>query len=490
MANQYCKITSWIQHNKKHGDPDYAQAILDLCLDINLKPSNYQGLTFLYQTDSKIRKKFSKDVFCVNAHDLCKEFKRYILPDTFLSCEDFDTKEVGNIMGHKYEVKSCTNNTVIFKNGMKIQPIENNSYVPLSDNLKNIIKIYYVVEGEPPSDENGLYTVAHRKKQKKTARGGNGKLIRGGTKDEFFHVYESSRLSDHIKDIPHQNIYYNGNHAFHAILHILKSKLEEHSDGEIHKHIKNLILAQWLVNSIPEGIIAYIYMCLYILYHAPESEVFKEIVNEIIMKILEILTSSGKTVSTEISYYITLTELSSELGFNKSAVSLASDNGITGFIQKLSASKDTDIIDQFYQRITQYPAIWQGTFIPSFEGELCKDIPKYGAYLGLWVLSLFSPLQVEIEHIPKMELLDKIFIKLIDSGESGSSLNILNIHLFTKETLGNLIRGHTEDNTTATHGGYHNSVGLATGQINFSQNAGGRYPDKNGENDDNNNLFD
>lgn len=85
MANQYCKITSWIQHNKKHGDPDYAQAILDLCLDIYLKPGKYQGLTFLYQTDSSIRKKFCIDKFNANANDLCKEFKRYILPDTFLT---------------------------------------------------------------------------------------------------------------------------------------------------------------------------------------------------------------------------------------------------------------------------------------------------------------------------------------------------------------------------------------------------------------------
>lgn len=91
-SNQYCKITQWIEHHKDHGDPKYAEAISDLCLDSWLSPSRYPGLTFLYQTNKKIKKEFCEKVFTPDSRDACDEFKRYILPDIFHSCEDFQKK--------------------------------------------------------------------------------------------------------------------------------------------------------------------------------------------------------------------------------------------------------------------------------------------------------------------------------------------------------------------------------------------------------------
>lgn len=154
MANQYSKITQWIKHHKNHGDSEYEEVILYLCLDIYLNIDEYvNGLTFLYQTNKRIRKKFCDMVFSPSACDACNEFKRHILPDVFHSCEDFLQKDIENLLGYKYYVTSCTKDTVTFANGMKIKSIEysgGNSYGPLDIKFIDKVKIYYVIEGEPP----------------------------------------------------------------------------------------------------------------------------------------------------------------------------------------------------------------------------------------------------------------------------------------------------------------------------------------------------
>jgi len=154
MANQYSKITQWIRHHKNHGDSKYEESILDLCLDIYININEYgNALTFLYQTNRTVRKKFCDKVFTPDSREACEDFKRYILNDVFHSCEDFLQKDIENILGYKYEVKSCTKDTVTFENGMKIKAIEHsggNSYEPLDIKLIDKVKIYYVIIGEPP----------------------------------------------------------------------------------------------------------------------------------------------------------------------------------------------------------------------------------------------------------------------------------------------------------------------------------------------------
>jgi len=156
MANQYGKITQWIKYHRNHGDAKYAEAILDLCLDSYLNIDEYSnGLTFLYQTNKKIRKEFCDRVFAPDSREACEEFKRYILPDVFHSFEDFLQKDIENLLGYKYYVTSCTKDTVTFANGMKIKAIEHsggNSYEPLDIKLIDKVKIYYVIQGEPPEN--------------------------------------------------------------------------------------------------------------------------------------------------------------------------------------------------------------------------------------------------------------------------------------------------------------------------------------------------
>jgi hypothetical protein len=207
MSNQYCKITSWIQHHKDHGDAKYAEAILDLCLDSWLKPNKYNGLTFLYQTNKTIRKKFCESVFTPNSRDACEDFKRYIIPDIFHSCEDFQKKDVGNVLGYKYEIKSCDKNKVVFENGMEIHALlDHNSFESLSPNLKDIVKIYYVVKGEP-AESGEPYRVPHRKREKKAVGGGIEGLRRlNATKDIFSNLLTMITSAVITKDLCHMII--------------------------------------------------------------------------------------------------------------------------------------------------------------------------------------------------------------------------------------------------------------------------------------------
>ena len=156
MGDQYCQITSWIASSKGGDDPDYATAIKDLCLDSFLKKSRQNhGLTFLYQGDKAIRKTFCKKVFTPHSREAVIEFKRHILPDIFTSPDDFNTKEVGNILGFKYEVIEATDKHIKFK-GAHDKPMVItlvHSFTHLFESLEKLIKIYKITSGEPQDSD-------------------------------------------------------------------------------------------------------------------------------------------------------------------------------------------------------------------------------------------------------------------------------------------------------------------------------------------------
>jgi len=252
MSNQYCKITSWIQHHKDHGDPKYAEAIMDLCLDSWMKPSKYNGLTFLYQTSKTIRKKFCDKVFTPDSREACEDFKRYILPEVFHSCEDFQKKDVGNVLGYKYEVKSCDKHKVVFENGMEIHPLlGHNSFEPLSYNLKDIIRIYYVVKGEPP-ESGDPYKVHHRKRESRAV---------GGDRADCERLFQRI-IMPQFMDLNLSNAHC----AFSVCIPIIKDKLLELSEHEETHSLKNtvrdLLLVQHIVSDSPYGILHYIFYIL------------------------------------------------------------------------------------------------------------------------------------------------------------------------------------------------------------------------------------
>jgi len=249
MSNQYCKITSWIEHHKDHGDAKYAEAISDLCLDSWLKPGKYNGLTFLYQTNKTVRKKFCDKVFTPESREACDEFKRYIIPDVFHSCEDFQQKDVGNVLGYKYEVKSCDKHKVVFENGMTIEPLlGHNSFESLSPNLKEVIKIFYVTKGEPP-ESGEPYRVTHRKREKKPRTvGGNAVDCERVLNDKVMPMFS---------DGSHLISLHNAFGAFSACIPELEKELSD-SDSTYVNTIQDLLAMQHTFSSTKSGILDYI----------------------------------------------------------------------------------------------------------------------------------------------------------------------------------------------------------------------------------------
>ena len=249
MSNQYCKITSWIEHHKDHGDAKYAEAISDLCLDSWLKPGKYNGLTFLYQTNKTARKKFCDKVFTPESREACDEFKRYIIPDVFHSCEDFQQKDVGNVLGYKYEVKSCDKHKVVFENGMTIEPLlGHNSFESLSPNLKEVIKVFYVTKGEPP-ESGEPYRVTHRKREKKPRSvGGNAVDCERVLNDKVMPMFSGGS---------HLIYLHNAFGAFSACIPELEKELSD-ADPIYVNTIQDLLAMQHTFSSNNTGILDYI----------------------------------------------------------------------------------------------------------------------------------------------------------------------------------------------------------------------------------------
>lgn len=239
--NQYCKITQWIAHHKDHGDPKYSEAVSDLCLDSWLSPSRYPGLTFLYQTNKKLRKEFGEKVFTKESRDACEEFKRYILPDIFETCEDFQKKDVGNVLGYKYEVKSCDKHKVVFENGMEIHPLlSHNSYEPLNPKLKDIIRIYYVVKGEP--DESGdpykIPRSMHKNRSSGRVTGGGPVLL----KELSSHIWNNNNLS--IREIL-LSVKLNNSRTYIAKDKTLDFLVQFRTDNPHIKVMKNILIKSY-----------------------------------------------------------------------------------------------------------------------------------------------------------------------------------------------------------------------------------------------------
>jgi len=409
--NQYCKITQWIEHHKDHGDPKYAEAISDLCLDSWLSPSRYPGLTFLYQTNKKIRKEFCEKVFTPDSREACEEFKRYILPDVFHSCEDFQKKDVGNILGYKYEIKSCDKHKVVFDNGMEIHALlAHNSYEPLSAKLKDIIKIYYVVKGEPP--ENGDSYRIQKSNHQKGRRSGE---ITGGNWNSSKFAWDESGLSAIIMS----NANISGAYfIFQECLEYLNS-LEEKTPI-----VKNLILCMWYLNSLPFGIITYIPV-IFIIAWADPTESNNEVYKKLICIIIDGLQSSHTYSSSQRAQYISnLISISRSIGFNRAdGISERAMANIHSVGERLKSETDLsakeDIINEMFQHLYEASHIFDKTF-PSLvdmggRNEITSII-KCIFFLQAWAIQIFmiSPGD-QLDDDGSVNLLIKWFGTVIDS---------------------------------------------------------------------------
>lgn len=377
--DQYCKIIQWIKHHKDHGDPKYAEAISDLCLESVLSPSKYPGLTFLYQTNKKIRKDFCDKVFTPDSREACEEFKRYILPDVFHSCDDFQKKDVGNVLGYKYTIKSCDKNKVVFDNGMEIHSLlHHNSYEPLNAKLKDIIKIYYVVKGEPP-ESGDTYRIHHRQQHNKSNRGDD---VVGGGPGEAMELFTNSGFKDILESPLNLSC---GFDAFDECLDYLTSMEET-------PVVKNLILIQWYSCSTPHGIISYMLCIILLAFIIPSGEINKDIFSELISKIIKKLRN-GSTCS---SNYILrkksefLEKLSVKSRFNRSNLSTENKSKIENFASSLSLRENNENLIQILLNKIQSADLWGGCFPKLIDGDNFQKISIIMFVLTVYVYTAYA----------------------------------------------------------------------------------------------------
>lgn len=393
MSNQYCKITSWIKHHKDHGDAKYAEAIMDLCLDSWMKPSKYNGLTFLYQTSKTIRKKFCDKVFTPDSREACEEFKRYILPEVFHSCEDFQQKDVGNVLGYKYEVKSCDKNKVVFENGMEIHPLlSHNSFEPLSSNLKDVIRIYYVVKGEPP-ESGDPYKIHHRKREPRTVGGDRASCER------LFH----SIIMPEFSDI---NLA-NSHCAFSLCIPIIQTKLSElpeHEHSKLKNTVTDLLLVQHIVSNSSYGILHYIF---YILQTVWSEQEYIDQVNELGTNLLNTIFSalhgkSGVTCNKE-EYDRQFREACAGT-YNPDELSNMVNEKMSKMLDAALRSEGTakDLMEKYLALASESGKMWGLTLFPVVSGK-----EKMHALLIYNILYICAMLKrdTEMQYDPKERIL-------------------------------------------------------------------------------------
>ena len=298
MSNQYCHILSWIKHDKEHGDPEFAEAIQDLCLDNLLtKSRKYPGLTFLYP-DKKVRDHICKGVFTKDSREVVEEFKRYILPEVFETCESFNSKEVGNILGYSYPIKSATSTHVTFANGMEIKCIK--SFTTLNAQIEDMVRIYIVTKGHA-ADSGEPYSLPFQNKK----RGG---LPEEGKKSKalLIEFLNTHLMIEEISDeYGHKTYRIRGAFlAFFEIAKILKK------DIEFDRNIKDLLLAVLSKLSTCDtgcGIIEYLFFLVNLVYITTNSEKSNQMmvfINSILSSVIPKLAQGEEIPCQELYDYL------------------------------------------------------------------------------------------------------------------------------------------------------------------------------------------
>lgn len=158
---KYCRIYQWIE---KH-DSEFAECIRDLCLEGALSPhKDINGITFLMpDKGSKLRENIIKYTYSnkegADADMAIKLIESLIVTDLIPDIKTFETIKknnisIGNRLRFRLHINDIKNNHVLFKNGLKLEPVNTFNTIAkkeysTSSNKLNLA-VWRIVEGEPP----------------------------------------------------------------------------------------------------------------------------------------------------------------------------------------------------------------------------------------------------------------------------------------------------------------------------------------------------
>lgn len=159
---KYCRIYQWIE---KH-DPELAECIRDLCMEGALSPyKGINGITFLMpDKGSALRNNIIKYTYSnkegADADMAIKLIESLIIIDIIPDTKSFEVAHkksisIGNRLRFKLEITDVKNNTVLFKNGLKIEPVTSFNLIARKEygtNNKLNLAVWKIIDGEPPLD--------------------------------------------------------------------------------------------------------------------------------------------------------------------------------------------------------------------------------------------------------------------------------------------------------------------------------------------------
>lgn len=153
----FCRIENWVRAH----DADFMAAIDSLCKGSALNYSGRtNGVTFLYPSDEAYRREIIDLAYSDDAAKAEAMIDALILPDVFLTGEDFKRRDaspgVGNRAGVRLHVKAASARSVELDGGVKLAPADDFKWLPRKAGapggpaLAQKISVWLVKEGRLP----------------------------------------------------------------------------------------------------------------------------------------------------------------------------------------------------------------------------------------------------------------------------------------------------------------------------------------------------
>lgn len=164
---KYCRIYQWVEAQ----DPDFAQAIRDLCLEGHLSPGGKKrGVTFLYPADAAYRQEIVAKTYGADGDEAARMVEALIVPDAFVEGASFSQpgRQVGNLAGVLLPVEKATSKAVHLAGGVELARCE--TFLP-RETRQSDIAVWLVAKGRLPT-EGAPYTAPRAERPPRARTGG------------------------------------------------------------------------------------------------------------------------------------------------------------------------------------------------------------------------------------------------------------------------------------------------------------------------------